>query len=387
MSLSGVVVGILASHDHFSAPALAPIAWNGAIVAALLAITPFTSRHDDIYVYAVATLVGTVLQAVIPLPWLRGRGHRLSWSVTFRDPHLREMLVLMVPVTVSLGLINIQQLIDTKFSVLVPARLIPRGVGLDQGPAILDNAFRIYMLPQGIFSVAISTVVFPALARYASRGDTARFRETFSDGLRQIFLLLLPSSALLIALAEPSVRLLYQHGEFTAAQTPIVADTIRGFAWGLAFNGASLLVIRALFSQRAPRVATVVSVLTLVVNGIADALLYRHLGVPGVALATSVTNVAGFSTLYLLLRRRVGRLDTARNVRAVAAALVASALAAGLAWVAWDAVDGVLGRSLPAQVASVGAATICGGALYLAITVRLGLIRRGVVAGMVRRRR
>ncbi len=104
------------------------------------------------------------------------------------------------------------------------------------------------MLPQGMFSVAVATVLFPALSRYASRTDWTRFRSTVSTGLRLIAFLLLPASAAAAVLAEPIVRLLYQHGRFTAAQTPVVAHALAAFALGLAFNGVMLMLNRAFFS-------------------------------------------------------------------------------------------------------------------------------------------
>jgi len=82
-------------------------------------------------------------------------------------------------------------------------------------PSEIDAAFRIYMLPQGMFSVAVATVLFPSLARYASRNDMAGFRRTSELGLRQIAFLLVPASILSAVLAEPITRLIYQRGAFT----------------------------------------------------------------------------------------------------------------------------------------------------------------------------
>ena len=112
------------------------------------------------------------------------------------------------------------------------------------------------MLPQGMFSVAVATVLFPRLSRLAARGDSIAFRETVSLGLRQIGFLLLPASALAAVLAEPIVRLLYQRGEFTADQTPVVAGALAAFALGLTFNGTMLMLNRSFFSLQSPWVPT-----------------------------------------------------------------------------------------------------------------------------------
>ena len=126
----------------------------------------------------------------------------------------------MLPVTISLGLINFNLLINSFFGTLVS----------DQAPAAIDKAFRVYMLPQGIFSVAVATVVFPTLARFAARQDYDGLRSTMANGMRQILLLLVPAAAAVLVLSEPMIRLVYQRGEFDAAQTDLVATALFWFS-------------------------------------------------------------------------------------------------------------------------------------------------------------
>src|ERR687884_649027 len=149
LALSGVVVGMLNSFEHFSVPALAPVAWNLVIVGSLVGLTPLLSGQDDIYAYAIGVLAGTVVQFALPLPWLRGRGGRFTLALDWRNPHVTRVLKLMLPVTIALGLINLSLLINSFFGTLVN----------DQAPAAIDKAFRIYQLPQGLFSISIATIV------------------------------------------------------------------------------------------------------------------------------------------------------------------------------------------------------------------------------------
>src|SRR5205814_9723530 len=119
----------------------------------------------------------------------------LRLVLDWRDPAVRQVFKLMVPVTLSLGLINFNAVIDSIFaSRLIDPRLAPTAI---------DKAFRIYMLPQGMFSVAVAPVLFPSLSRLATRGDMRGFRETVATGLRQIGFLLIPASAVSAVLAEP----------------------------------------------------------------------------------------------------------------------------------------------------------------------------------------
>ncbi len=345
LGLTGIVVGILNSYDHFTVPALSPVFWNLVILLGLaIGVPEAGTRSTKLYVYAVAILVATVVQFLLPLPWLRGREGRLELVIDVRDPAVRRTFALMVPVTIGLGLININALIDQLFA----ARLLDR----DQAPAAIVAAFRLYMLPQGMFSVAVATVLFPSLARFASRADWDSFRGTVGSGLRAISFLLLPASAVAAALCVPIVRLLYQHGQFTAAQTPVVAHALAAFALGLTFNGTMLMLNRAFFALQAPWIPSWVALGNLGLNAALDAAFYR-LGIWGIPLATSVVNIAGTWALLVLLRRRLGRIGLAETARSFLLVAVASAVLAGVSWWAWHLADAELGRSLLAQIVSL----------------------------------
>ncbi len=140
----------------------------------------------------------------------------LDW----RDPAVRRVFVLMLPISIGLGLININAVIDTFFA----SRFIDRY----QAPSAINAAFRLYMLPQGMFSVAVATVLFPTLSRLASRNDIPAFKNTVNAGLRQIAFLLIPASIFTAVLAEPIVRLVYERGKFHVRADPCRRRRARG---------------------------------------------------------------------------------------------------------------------------------------------------------------
>jgi putative peptidoglycan lipid II flippase len=358
LGVSGIVVGILNSYGHFSIPALTPVFWNVAIIAGLVIGVPNADTIDGkLYVYAGSILVGTVIQVLLPMPWLRGRDDKLRVLVDWRDPAVARVLRLMLPVTLGLGLINFNLVVDSLFA----SRLIDP----ELAPTAIDRAFRLYMLPQGMFSVAIATVLFPSLARLAARGDDAGFRNTVGLGMRQIAFMLVPASALSAVLAEPITRIVYQRGEFEPAQTPVVAGALAAFSAGLLFNGTMLLLNRAFFSLQSNWIPTLVALGNLGLNAALDAVFYR-VGTWGIPLATSAVNIAGTVVLFLLLRRRLGRLELRETADSVGRIVVASGVVAGISFVTWYGIDDAAGRSFLGQLASVGVALAIGLVAYLA---------------------
>jgi putative peptidoglycan lipid II flippase len=362
LGISGIVVGILNSYEHFSVPALTPVFWNLAIIVGLVVGVPQTdSTTSALYVYAGSILVGTLIQVLLPLPWLRGLDGRLRMALDWRDPAVKQVLVLMVPVMLGLGLINFNALVGTFFA--------SRYIDPTLAPAAIDAAFRIYMLPQGMFSVAVATVLFPAISRLAARADFEGFRRTVSLGLRQIGFLLLPASAASIVLAEPMVRLLYERGAFGADETEVVAEALVAFSIGLTFNGMMLMLNRGFFGLQAPWTPTGVALGNLALNTVLFAAFYR-VGIWGVPLAISLANVAAAAALLLLLRRRLGRIDFRETSTALLRIVGASVVLAAVCYGVWKPLDDALGRSFGAQLLSLGTALAAGLAAYL-ISCRL----------------
>ncbi len=376
LGLSGLVVGMLNSFEHFSVPALAPLAWNLVIIGALVGLTPAFPEEDQIYAYAIGVLAGTVVQLLLPTPWLRGRGGRLTLTLDWRSPQVRRVLALMLPVTITLGLINFSLLVNSFFGTLVS----------DQAPAAIDKAFRIYMLPQGIFSIAIATILFPTLSRLAARGALDDVRRTMANGVRQIGLLLIPSAAILAVLAEPITRLVYERGAFGAAATDLVSEAMFVWAFSLPFQGASLLYSRTFFSLQRPWTTTALAGGSLVVNAAVALALYRPLGISGVVLGTVVATIGLSLAQARFLGRDLDGVEARQTASAIVRVLAGAAALALVAFLAWRVLDEALGRSLAAQVASVGAGIVAGLAVYTGVVFALRVPEARQIARLVAER-
>ena len=365
LGLSGIVVGILNTYHHFALPALAPVAWNLVIILGLVIGVPrIEDENAQLYLYAGVVVLGTLVQLLLPIPWLRKLDGSLTMVIDWRDPAVRRVLTLMLPVTLTIGLVNVNFLVDTLFA----SRLLDP----ELAPAAIDKAFRLYMLPQGVFAVAVTTVLFPMLARLAARGDTAGLRRSLDSGLRQIAFLLVPAGLLSIVLAEPIVRLVYQRGEFTAENTEIVAQCLQAFSIGLVFNGWMLILNRSFYAVQTNWTPTAIALGAVGLNAVLDTILYR-LGIWGIPLATSTVNVVAATVLLVMMRRRLGLEHVGRTLRIVARVVFAGVLAAAAAFGTWYGLDALLGESVLAQIVSLGAGFAAGGLVYVGGARALGL--------------
>jgi putative peptidoglycan lipid II flippase len=352
---------MLNAYDHFSIPAISPLVWNVVIIACLVVSHQVLSGDEQLYGYAVGVVAGTAVQFAMAFPQLRRLGFRLEVNLDFRDERVRQVLRLMLPVTIGLGLINFNLLINSTLGSLVS----------EQAARAIDAAFRIYMLPQGMFSVAIATVLFPALSRLAARKDLDGLRGLTANGMRQIFLLLVPAAASTLALSTPITRLIYEHGAFGPSSTEIVSSALFWFSFSLPFSGVNLLLTRTFFSLQRPWITTGIAGLNLAVNLVVSVALYKPFGIPGIVIGTAASSAAmTLAQVHFLRRELHGRLEGRETLVAVAKMVAAAALLAAVSYGAWRLLDAWLGRGLPGQTIAVGVALIAGGVVY-AVTVRL----------------
>ncbi len=359
LGLNGLLVGILQSYEHFTIPAISPAVWNVVIIVLLVVLKPhfhggFEHGHQ-LYAYAIAILVATFVQMLMAFGALGRIDFRLQFHVDWRDPRIKRVFTLMLPVTIGLGIVNLDQLINSVFGTLVDK----------EAPRAIDNAFRIYMLPQGLFSVAVATVLFPTLSRMASQRQMAPMRRAIGVGIRQINLLLIPASAFLIVLTTPIVRLVFERGEFDARSTHLVSIALFWFAFSLPFGGVNLLLTRVFFAVQRPWIPTRLAALNIVVDIVVSVGLYKPLGIAGLIIGTVAANVV--MTGLQLHRLRIGfkgRLEGRQTMMITMRIALASVLLGAVSWAVWQVLDTLLGRSLAAQVVSIGVAGVAGVFVY-----------------------
>jgi putative peptidoglycan lipid II flippase len=381
LGLNGILVGVLQSYDHFTIPAISPAIWNVVILVLLLLLRPhFHGGYEEgnqMHAYAIAILVATFVQLLLAVAALRRIDFRLQLSIDWHDPRVRQVFMLMLPVTIGLGIVNLDQLINSVFGTLVNK----------EAPRAIENAFRVYMLPQGLFSVAVATVLFPTLSRMAALRNVGGMRRAVGTGMRQINLLLIPAAAFLLVLATPIVRLLFQRGHFTAHSTHLVSIALFWFAFSLPFGGINLLLTRAFFAVQRPWIPTGLAAINIVVDIILSVGLYKPLGIAGLVIGTVVANVV--MTGLQLHRLRIGfngRLEGGQTTMITARIVVASGFLAGVSWVIWRLADDVLGASLAAQIVSVGAAGLAGLYVYVRAVLTMRVPEAHQVGALVRAR-
>ncbi|HSJ53778.1 MAG TPA: murein biosynthesis integral membrane protein MurJ, partial [Anaerolineae bacterium] len=287
--LSGVVTGLLYALRRFTYPAFGAAVFNLGIVIA----APLLAGRLDAFSLAVGVLLGSLLQLAIQLPDLRGV--RLRFRLDLRDPALRRILSLYVPIALGLVVSNLQIAID---------RRLASATG-DSSIAWMANATTLFQLPHGLVAVAISLAVLPTLSRFSARGDEESFRSTLGQGLRLVLALMVPAAIGLLVLGRPIISLLFEHGRFTADDTFWTSWALRYYLLGLVFAGIDWPLNYAFYARQDTLTPALVGVLSVAVYLAVALSLLEPLGMLGLVLADSAKHFSHAVTMLILTRRRV----------------------------------------------------------------------------------
>ena len=301
IALAAVLMGMLNAQHRFFMPALAPALFNAAAITVGVGLwAADASPATSVLYWTLAVLLGGLVQFGVQVPPLHGSGwrYRPRFDIRFADPGLRQILRLMLPAFVGLS--------ATQLNILVNNILASQ---LEQGsPSWINYAFRLMQLPIGVFGVAVATVNLAAVSRSAAAGDMEGFRRTLAASLKLVAFLTIPATAGLVALREPIIRLLYEHGRFTAYDTQQTAMVLAAYAVGLYAYASVKVLAPAYYALLAPRLPLYASLLAVACNIVANLALYKQLGAPGLALGTSIGAVANFGLLFAVFVRRYGGL-------------------------------------------------------------------------------
>jgi len=323
--VAAVVGGVLNVRRHFATPAALPIILNVAVIAAAAGAASAGLRGTALmHVVCVGVLAAGAVQLGASLVALRAVSFFPIFELRRRDPYVRTVFVLMLPMVLGLSAVQI----NTLFDYLI-AYLFIREDGERVGPAVLGYAHYLYQLPLGVFGISIATAVFPELSRRAAAGDGGGLARVACKGLRLALFISLPASVGLMFVAEPLVATLYERGEFDARATGRVAATLLFYAIGLGAYFVQHVLVRVFYAMHDSRTPARVAARTVAVNLFLNLVLVFVMEERGLALSTAVC--AAMQVVWLLRRLR-GLLPEfhVRDIAAPAAkSLAATAVMAG----------------------------------------------------------
>lgn len=373
ISLVSLLAGMLNSLGKFAAPAAAPILLNLAMVAALLTLPDLTPTP------AHAAAIGVFLAGLLQLLWLILACRRENALPGITAPRLtkqvKSMLLLMAPAAIGSSVQQLNLLIDTWFASRI-----------DDAVSYLYYADRLTELPIGMIGVAVATALLPLMSKQIQEGKRTAAQFSMNRALEIILLFGLPATAALLVIAEPIIRVLYQHGEFTSADTTATYRALMAFAIGLPAFLIVKIFAPGFYANKDTKTPFKIAVFCVLVNLLLNVVLIRFLAHVGMALATSLASWVNCLLLgTILYRRGIFRPDATLKRRLARLGLATKAMA--LLLLGCGLLFGTYDDHTKLKETVILAVTIAiGGSAYLALAWFGGGIDRQQVMGMLKRK-
>lgn len=327
IGLAALGIAVLNSFHIFGLPAATPILLNLSIIAFSVA-AGWGYFKDPAMALAIGVLVGGALQFLVQVPALVRQGMRFNFSISFKDPGVRSVGRLMLPVFLGGAVYQINIFVDTIFAT---SAKMPEG-----SLSSLYVADRVMELVLGGYAIAVATAILPMMAHQAAAHDFEAMKRTFAFSLRIVSFITVPAMVGLIVLREPIISVLFEHGEFGQTSTALTARALLYYSLGLpAFAGVKLIVPAFYSSQdtRTPvRVAIWALGLNILLNLVFLKSFFQTFYNGGPALATSLAAYFNFFSLFIIFRRRFGRLGTLEILASMVKVTLCSAAMGGLCW-------------------------------------------------------
>ena len=364
--VAAAFMGMLNARGHFFIPAMGATMLNLVMIASVLFLAPHmgTELPSQIFALALGVLAAGVAQAAFQLPLLAREGFRYHWVSPWKNETVRLVVTRMIPGTIGVAAFQINIVLTQTISFWVGEHIV----------ASFNYAVRLMELPQGMFGISLATFLLPTLTGLALDKNYPEFRKTLCHGISTLLFANLIAAILLVVLAEPIVRLLFERGAFTAASTGRASLALICLAPGLvAFSTVNILA-RAFFALGDTKTPMKISLACLTLNLLIAVALVVPLKQGGLGIANTITSVVNAGLLFFALRKKLARLEMA-PLRAMFLPLSIAGLVAGLiAWQGWRLWESVLGHeTLLLKIGAVFVPAILAGLVYgiLALTFRV----------------
>jgi len=341
--LTAAMMGMLNARGHFFIPAMGATTLNVVMIASVFWVAPHfgvdlpKEKQLPVQIFALAygVLAAGVAQAAFQIPTLWRDGFRYRWVSPWGDPTVQRVVRQMIPGTVGVAAFQINV-------ALVQLVALSAGTGIVSS---FNGAVRLMELPQGVFGISLATYLLPTLSGLAAEKNYSEFRSTLRHGLGTLIFMNAIACVLLVALAEPVVRLLFERGAFSAGSTARVAYALMCLAPGLVMFSTVNILARAFYALSDTKTPMQISIVCLVINFLTGAALIFPLHEGGPGIANTFTSALNAGLLFFALRKKLGKLEMA-SLRATLLPITAAALlAGGLAWGGWKLWEQQLGHA------------------------------------------
>lgn len=301
IGMSGMIAAVLNNFKQFLIPASTSLLFNVAIIVAAATL----NKRLGIDALAWGVLIGGLLQFLVVVPSFIGVVKEYKFKIDFKDPALKKIFILLVPMLLGIFAKQINSVVDQFF-----ASYLKQG-----GVTALENATRLYNLPLGVFGISISTVVYPTLSRAMAKKDFTVVEDKILKGLNILLFLIIPSIGVFTMYSKEVIELVFSRGRYSPEAILVTSQCLFFYSLGLYFYTAVHLVSRAYYGMKNTKDPVKYAIISIIINIGLNALLINRFQHMGLAIATAIASGVNFGLLLYSFRKKYLKLDIKRVAR------------------------------------------------------------------------
>jgi putative peptidoglycan lipid II flippase len=328
--LIGIGFGTLNASDQYWLPSISPLLSSVALIGGvgILALVLGGEIQNSEYmrlggwVLAGGTLLGAIFQWLAQLiaQWRSGLGKlklRFDWQI----PGVKEVLKLMIPATLSSGMLHINVYTDMVFASYI-----------ENAASAMRYSNFIVLTPLGIISNTILVPFLPIFAKLTAPENWGELKIRIRQGLLLTALTMLPLSSIFISLSKPILRVIYQRGAFDSTATDFAAPVLMAYGVGMFFYLGRDVLVRVFYALDDAQTPFRISIGNIFLNAILDYFLVNNFQTPGLIYATIGVNVISMFLLLYVLNQRLNGLPLGEWAIALFGLIVASIISGFACW-------------------------------------------------------
>jgi putative peptidoglycan lipid II flippase len=355
--LAAAFMGMLNARGHFFIPAMGATMLNIVMIGSVLFLAPKfgAELHEQIFALAYGVLAAGVAQAAFQLPTLWRDGFRYEWVSPLKNETVKLVVTRMIPGTIGVAAFQLNVTLVLAVAFWVSPQIV----------ASFNYAVRLMELPQGMFGISLATYLLPTLSSLAAEKNYPEFRATLRHGVGTLLFLNLIAAILLVVLAEPIVRLIYEHGKFNADSTIRATLALQCLAPGLVAFSTVNIFARAFFALGDTKTPMKISIFCLALNLLLACALVGPLRQGGLGIANTMTSICNVGLLIFVLRKKLGKLEMETTHKTILPLAFAGIVAGIVAWFGWEFLENKFGHeTIALKIGAVFAPAILAGLIY-----------------------
>ncbi len=345
--------GYLRLKGNYIIPAMVGFPMNFVTIAAI-----FLSSKTNVFVLAIGSLIATVSQLMLLMPFAHKKGYKHKFVLDIRDKHIKNMAYIAIPVIIGTSVNQINTLVDKTLASSI-------AVG---GITSLNYASRLNGFIQGLFVAPISTVMYPMISQMAAEDNIVGLKSSVSEAINTICLLVVPATIGAMLFAEPVVKLLFGRGAFDPQAISMTSIALFYYSIGMIGFGLRDILSRSFYSLQDTKTPMINGTIGVAMNIILNLILSKYMGLGGLALATSISAIFCTVLLFISFRKKVGSFGMKHITISFIKVLCASLIMGVITMISYNLLLNHISANL-----SLIASIIIGAVVYFVIIYFMGI--------------